>query len=769
MRQYSALDHDVGASSPSPVEATFSDHRDHSYNEPSKYASDSTTDSISKSKRPRIRNSVGVARLYILSLSAVALAAATTILALLWAGAAIATSEDDPGQVWKDVVSRGWAPITVTLCAAAIRTAVSLQAGVAMSMIAAVVIEQYPHRVRLDDSAFLSIVRAISIQPANMFFSRGRGILKSLGFVGSFLVAVMSITMLASAFTSSVLLSDFGNIVILGPSSKGVMGYGGDSAASNVDVWRSNPVQYPRFAELTKSFGNRLVGDHLDDTGFVLRAPVPMTKSDQRQTLRKYEGPAVVFDDRVICVAPRNITLQSLNKTSGDRGWTFTGFLAIQGVATFDSNDDMPSPLHGTRGGRNATFFCHLLDTDPHFGHLSSGVNITVCTVPFGFPTTSDGDQHPLWLKPAHFRPGDFNPSTPVFFLLELKPAPGKQIKFANFINNAYKSDGPGGYDISPDELVRTREGPWHRTKLQNIAGLEGVTISITTCAANNIGIPYNVVMTSPSDGPEPTFGWQGELETVITSFNARPSDRYDTTAVRRQLAATANSTDLTSQQRGIMDLTLNTTTPLYNNIYQFNLEADGLFPMIPLVNCPGSIKDCRTDPSAIMSTAPSDDLGHPSHVSLFTEVLADTKSPARALQAWLNVMTRQKFYDSLGRFLAGGEAEFATSVEVFAPQRWGGFIGVVAVMLWHLLAVAWVVLWFLRVTTHTMLGNSWQAVAQVVSEETLPLLLRADDLKDSEVRVIIQGEMGGVGRCGVMRSRKPGGERRRVLVVSSP
>jgi hypothetical protein len=66
------------------------------------------------------------------------------------------------------------------------------------------------------------------------------------------------------------------------------------------------------------------------------------------------------------------------------------------------------------------------------------------------------------------------------------------------------------------------------------------------------------------------------------------------------------------------------------------------------------------------------------------------------------------------------------------------------------------------------MLGNSWQAVAQMVSEAAMPLLLRADDLKDAEVAGIIRGEMGGAGRYGIARSRKPGREGRRELVSSN-
>ena len=90
-------------------------------------------------------------------------------------------------------------------------------------------------------------------------------------------------------------------------------------------------------------------------------------------------------------------------------------------------------------------------------------------------------------------------------------------------------------------------------------------------------------------------------------------------------------------------------------------------------------------------------------------------------------------------------------------PQRWVGFLGVVALLACHVLAVAGVTAWYLYVTRYTMLGNSWQAVSQVVSEETLPLIRRASCLKDSEVRAIIRRERNKGERYSIARSRETG------------
>ncbi|KAK4442549.1 hypothetical protein QBC34DRAFT_312914, partial [Podospora aff. communis PSN243] len=567
----------------------------------------------------------------------------------------IVVGEGDPSPVWKSVVTRGWAPIAVTLCAAAIRTAVSLQAGVAVSMMASIVLEQ--HRVRLGDSAFLSIIRAVSIQPVKMLFSLGRGAIRSLGFVGIALIAMMSVTALASAFTSSILLSDFGNIAILGLPSISMVGYGNDTFAI-MDVWRSPPVQYPRFAEFTN--GSRVTGDHLDDTGFVLRAPVPMANSGERESLRAYKGPAVVFDDRVICVAPRNLSFLNINQTRSSRRFGRSVGFAIGGSAVFDRGSKLPLPLKGDDGEEpwKVPFFCHVPDTFPSIGLTS---NITICAVEAGL-VSDNTTTSPLWLKPALPRLRLFKTRLPIFLIFKFTTTAGNRIEFEEFWNKDNAS-------------FATKRGPWHQTEIQGVAGLEAVTISVTACVASNVRLTYNVTMTSPSDGQEPDLGWQGKLHTSQSDIKSPESFRYDTADVRRQLSVTEESPTLSPQQRGIMNLEvgeIDWARPLNSGI-EFAYAPQEFFPVLAAAKCDSIQLQCVTDPSAIMSPRPYIEGGHPVHVALFTDTLADTGSPAKAMQAWLNVMMRQKFYDSMGRFTAGAEAECAQSIQVFAPQQWGG------------------------------------------------------------------------------------------------
>ncbi|KAK0707763.1 hypothetical protein B0H67DRAFT_556394 [Lasiosphaeris hirsuta] len=694
--------------------------------------------------------------------------AAATLLTLLWAGAAIARDQGEPGRAWRFVVNRGWAPVTVTICAAAIRMAMSLQAGVAMSMVAAVVVER--RHVELADGIFLSIVRAVSIQPVNLFFTGGRSLWKTFGLGGFSLIFTTSLIAIATTFTSSILLADFGNISMLSLPTVSFVGFTNGNINSAVEIWRSPPGGYERFAEYTES--GRAVGEHVDDTGLTVRVPLPMAASEERESLRSYTGPATVFDHRVICLAPQ-LTLLSINQTADGDGGAF-GYLSLGGNVSFEAN--VPLPLLIDPGQPQQIPFNCAFSTRPN----RDPWNVTVCSIKQPPGTNSDGNStlFPLritpWLNPSATK--DFIRRPSIFFILNITAPTSLSGRTWNNFSRTYIQNGtlPKQFAFPPGSVVTSREGPWTTASMQDIAAMDDASFSITACIATTAGLPFNITATSPSDGPEPTLGWSGvlvpDLDQNATQPNPKPIFNYKTTLARRQLNALApSSSPLSPTERGIMTLSLPLSAPLPARYDQgfFSLLTEFLFPTFPILPanlCP-SPGGCKTDPSAIFSPTLGAvrDLGHPVHASLFLDALRETGSPARALQSWITTMTRQRFYDSLPRFTSGSEARYARSAVVFVPARWTGFGVVIGVLVAHLLVVGVVTAWYLRVTRHTMLGNSWLAVAQVVSEATLPVLWRVDGKGDREVKGVIEEEGLGGRKYGVVRLRKTG---RRELVA---
>jgi len=281
-------------------------------------------------------------------------------------------------------------------------------------------------------------------------------------------------------------------------------------------------------------------------------------------------------------------------------------------------------------------------------------------------------------------------------------------------------------------------------------------------------GAPFNVTARSSSDGGEPAPGWSGSLLPQGPRESANQFT-YNTSDIRRQLNAvdSGSATPLGVLDRRIMALDTAATNWTYDpaDVFMgrylnpvFLLRSQMLFPSFsiqtpasprcldnPSSDVEAAQESCEnesTNPSAIINgfLGVSDDgaLAHPIQRALFYDTLIETGSPARALQAWVTSMTRQRYYDALPRFTLGGEAKYSRSTLVFIPSRWDGFAGVVGMVLCHAVATVWMTVWFVRAAKHTMLGNSWQAVAQVISEATAPLLNRASELKDEQVKKVI-------------------------------
>ena len=87
--------------------------------------------------------------------------------------------------------------------------------------------------------------------------------------------------------------------------------------------------------------------------------------------------------------------------------------------------------------------------------------------------------------------------------------------------------------------------------------------------------------------------------------------------------------------------------------------------------------------------------------------------------------MTRQQYYDALTRY--------AQSVPRFLPVPMKQFHHHRVMVVCRVIVMVYMTALFGLGIRHTFLGNSWQAVAQVVSEATAPLLEGADGMRDEE------------------------------------
>ncbi|KAJ8109433.1 hypothetical protein OPT61_g7459 [Boeremia exigua] len=217
----------------------------------------------------------------------------------------------------------------------------------------------------------------------------------------------------------------------------------------------------------------------------------------------------------------------------------------------------------------------------------------------------------------------------------------------------------------------------------------------------------------------------------------------YDTSAVRRMLDTFTKN--LTPKQRGILSLQPPAdgnwsaleigsadyiTTPIITGLRKL------VNPAIQLKNSDFPGQDWGA--SAAFTPFSSWNGVHKTHVALFQDVMKSTRNPALAFQAFFTVVMQMTYYDLLPQFDIAGTANVSASERVDVPAQWTGFGVVVGLLLLHAVLIVATVTLFLANTEHSLLGNAWQAVAQVSSSDTHETVLCASNMTDREVRRLL-------------------------------
>jgi hypothetical protein len=119
----------------------------------------------------------------------------------------------------------------------------------------------------------------------------------------------------------------------------------------------------------------------------------------------------------------------------------------------------------------------------------------------------------------------------------------------------------------------------------------------------------------------------------------------------------------------------------------------------------------------------------------MFQDILLDTRRPALALQAHLTTLVRMAYYDNLPMFDYPGNQTLDFFVPTLLPTTHLGLVGVITVLLIHQVAVLIIVLRFMSSEHSTLLGNAWQAVSQLCSDEASDILRDATQATDGDVK----------------------------------
>lgn len=623
-----------------------------------------------------------------LILGSLAILAAVGFLTFLWMASMDAIRGRPTPRLWNMIVEPAWTARAVTLSSVLLRSAISLQAGLVAAMMAALVLET--GGIRLSKLPQMSLLRAVHTGPQNVAWLTMGNLTSLAPRPHILLIFVILATTIASQFSSTLLLLDFTNQnVLLGLTAinvtYGMNAFGPNSASSagtGNNFWRASPQRYPRFAEYSES---SFTGEDMQDTGATFRALLPFQSDQDRKSLRNYSGPATVLNSRVVCVRPllQLWTTQVINIV-GD-------MQIILGVADTPQDYSMLSRQPWSWDDEPGSFNCTMEMAPAKAGNWELGL----C-----------GVRSIAWFK-REILDGFSGASTATVLLLNK--------------SGSHEEWFPG-YPEHNITLLSDWEpsasGVWSTWSSPN----SSAALSVTMCFVGAGQDDYQISAGSDATFEEPVLKWDDHSGTFITDdirrlYGVLPGVSTDERGVL-SMHRTANWTSVDSSLRSGVE----------TSQFVWYATYDGFHTHNGYISTP--------DPGAILSPLNRSDGAaiHRVHCAIFQDVIQGTGNAAYAVQTLYTILLQMAYYDFLPQFDVSSAVVYSLSTVVNIPSQWVGFIFVATLVCAHFLIVLATLLLFWWKTEHSLVGNSWQAVAQVMTECTLPVLESSWDRTDREI-----------------------------------
>lgn len=644
---------------------------------------------------------VGRTAMLMLILSSVVILTGATLLAYLWIGQ---RNTATAGHLWRLIVLRSWTPQVVTTCTLALRWALAIQACLLTSMLASVAVENF--EVVMSQVTAVSIMRATSAEPRELLWALLQGNMYMLWGVRTIMLTAILLLLQASfQFSSTILLSDIRAGRIRGDDSTKMIPYGqsggllsSDQASYAVDnPWGFKPPSWPAFAEYSEP---PVQADVMIDTGFVVRAFLPYTLAQDRQSVGNFSGRATIIAARVACSQP---TFSNLNLTIardlGDQSFgVIKGDLELGEVPFEAMGGCTRRPCRGSQENPKK-FECTLnfgddRSTYPRSQHEWAS---TLCRVDEFKEQLMFSHKNGSYLGPGYLL---LNVSQPAAWWWNIGKA-----------NNQSITD----FDVSGDRFC---------THLDTDTSYS-VRLSATLCYYNPGPVQYDVAMQSNTGRIEPTVGWDAK------------QGQYDTGEVRKQLGVTENR--LGYGDRGVLKLIKERDWPMYE------LKSMDLLGEPPSQNF-ALCQFCQRSNSTI---------AHRALAALFQDVLVETGNPALALQALFTTISQMTYYSLLVEFDQDGPAQVMYFITRLMPRRWTGFAVVVTLLAAHLCCGVLILISFLTRCQCSMLGQVWRCIAQVRSGDTDAVLKKAAVSTDGEISKWLKDYGKGETRVGILPWRR--------------
>jgi hypothetical protein len=658
-------------------------------------------------KAPNIFQRLGRFRAAIIALGFLLNLGALAFLWFLW-------TAKDSNDVWERIVLANWTTRVITLTSLLIRFIITAQAAICTSILATLILHKYG--VLLPDSAAVSLMQFENRGPHALIAPILSSLRRTRGFaVATPLFMLFSTTTLLQ-FSSTILLSDI-NLAPVTDYGKQAMLYYGYTFGNNdiVDLflekgyWQRKPNTFPAFAEDSQQ-PDQIPGTH--DTGRSLRAFLPVYPEFQRDSLKAYDGMALVFDSRFVCVQP-----------------TLEDFEVI-----WDSNS-YAAPAPRLRGRIGADVQFEGFQTDDRNDHLQpfdcgSAVQFTENEWPLaacfinqtsGIVSSLDDNQDGIeWYMQ--------NGPGRAFLVVNTT---GSYDRWSSYYYETYGLSGFYGTEPIEGSLQFVEQSNYEKDEewLRIPTNDPAIAISFSLCYAAFETIDVAVHASSDHNRTEAVLEWD------------HTNAKYDTRAVREQLGAVSNPKAL--GERGILELNLGDFSKTQVVRYGPTVPQFIVSSTYPNINEENSF-DFTTYMCISCNVAQNGsryDRAHAVLATLFYDVIKDTGHPALALQAVWTTIFGMSYYDHIEQFDYNGSSTVVGYKDVLVPTSMRALIIISVILLVHLLLVLAIVIAFAMSKKPGMIGNSWGVVGQLQGDTVQTYTKKYSSLRDGQVKAKMKEE----------------------------
>lgn len=138
-------------------------------------------------------------------------------------------------------------------------------------------------------------------------------------------------------------------------------------------------------------------------------------------------------------------------------------------------------------------------------------------------------------------------------------------------------------------------------------------------------------------------------------------------------------------------------------------------------------------------------------------DILHHTSNPALALQAVTHIVMQTAYYDWYANYDLNATATYSMTEQRYIPQIYRHSVAVACLLVLHFILVTLALVLFVTKTEVSLLGNAWQAVAQVYSNDTAAAVQHGAMATDGEVRESVKSSGFHESRVVIRRSERSG------------